>query len=283
MVKRQLHQCGKKGICQRGFTLVEMVTVIIILGILAVGVTSFIVFGTRIFLDSTSVDQVLSQSRFALERMTRDIRNAAPNSLRVRSDGSQWQCLEFVPIEAASNYLSMPVYPNAASNSGTAIVAPMTVSANYMALIYPLVTSDVYANPESSTGKLFSINSVSTAANVTTYTFNRNVQFAEASPRQRFFLVSQPISYCFIRGGSSVSLYRYANYGINNPTQLAPSAMGTGVLMAEGITNDLAADAPIELEPATLVNNAIVMLTPEFEAVGQKFRYQQQVQVVNVP
>ncbi|MCL2912253.1 type II secretion system GspH family protein [Shewanella corallii] len=283
MVKRQLHQCGKKSLYQRGFTLVEMVTVIIILGILAVGVTSFIVFGTRIFLDSTSVDQVLSQSRFALERMTRDIRNAAPNSLRVRSNGSLWQCLEFVPIEAASNYLSMPVYPNAASNSGTAIVAPMTVSANYMALIYPLVTSDVYTNPESTTGKLFSINSVSTAANVTTYTFNRNVQFAEASPRQRFFLVSQPISYCFIRGGSSVSLYRYANYGINNPTQLAPSAMGTGVLMAEGITNDLAADAPIELEPATLVNNAIVMLTPEFEAVGQKFRYQQQVQVVNVP
>lgn len=266
-----------------GFTLVEMVTVIIILGILAVGVTSFIVFGTRIFVDSTSVDQVLSQSRFALERMTRDIRNAAPNSVRVRRSTDQWQCLEFVPIETASNYLSMPVYPDAASNTGTAIEAPVAVNSNMLALVYPLVTSDVYANPEATVGKLFSLSAVSTAANITTFTFNRNVQFSEASPRQRLFLVSQPISYCFRKIGSSVNLYRYSGYGINNPTQPGPGDMGTGVLMAEGITNDLATDAPITLEPSTLVNNAIVMLTPEFEAVGTAFRYQQQVQVVNVP
>nr|MCH1922786.1 prepilin-type N-terminal cleavage/methylation domain-containing protein [Shewanella ferrihydritica] len=34
---------------QLGFTLVEMVTVMLILGILVVGVSSFIIFGTRIF------------------------------------------------------------------------------------------------------------------------------------------------------------------------------------------------------------------------------------------
>ena len=56
----------------RGVTLVEMVTVILILGILVVGVSSFIIFGTRIFVESSSVDQVLSQSRFAVERMTRE-------------------------------------------------------------------------------------------------------------------------------------------------------------------------------------------------------------------
>ena len=66
-----------------GFTLVEMVTVIIILGILVIGVSSFVILGTRIFVESTSVDQVLSQSRFAMERMTRELRNALPNSVRL--------------------------------------------------------------------------------------------------------------------------------------------------------------------------------------------------------
>ncbi|MCF1427247.1 MAG: type II secretion system GspH family protein [Shewanella sp.] len=269
---------------QTGFTLVEMVVVIIILGVMAVGVTSFVILGTRIFLDSTSVDQVLSQSRFALERMTRDIRNAVPNSLRINSDGSNWQCLEFVPIKAVSSYLSMPVYPDAPDNTGEAIVASVAVNNSMMALIYPLVTADVYANPEASSGKLFALSSVSTPVdNITTYTFKRNVQFSESSPRQQLFLVSDPISYCFVAAGSSVNLYYYSGYGINHPTQLSPSSMGIGVLMAQGITNDLASDPPIDIEPATLVNHAIVILTPEFEAVGHKFKYQQQVQVVNVP
>ena len=48
----------------KGFTLVELVTVIIVLGIVSIGVTSFIRSGVQIFNDVSERDELLSQSRF---------------------------------------------------------------------------------------------------------------------------------------------------------------------------------------------------------------------------
>ncbi len=53
--------------------------------------------------------------------------------------------------------------------------------------------------------------------------------------------------------------------------------------MAEGLSNDMATNPAVRLLPATLVNNAIVQLQPQFAVVGEKFQYQHQVQVINVP
>lgn len=269
----------------RGFTLVEMVTVILILGILVVGVSSFIIFGTRIFVESSSVDQVLSQSRFAVERMTRELRSALPNSVRLNSDSLTYQCVEFVPIEASTTYLTMPTIPAAAASTGIVILdnTASAIRVNQFAWIYPLVDADVYSSARQ---KRAQVKTIAISGNQVTLTFTAPTRFAEASPRQRIYFGSSPVSYCFEKGvsGNDLQIVRYAGYNFNT-VQPNPATMGTGVLMAQSVANRLvnSNDLPLILTPSSLVNNAMVHLQPRFNVNGETFQYRHQVQVINVP
>ncbi len=269
----------------RGFTLVEMVTVILILGILVVGVSSFIIFGTRIFVESSSVDQVLSQSRFAVERMTRELRSAMPSSVRLTTSPLSYQCIEFVPIDASTSYITMPIAPQAASISGTVILDSdaSQIAKGQLAWIYPLTAADVYTSARQ---KRAQVANTDVLGNQITVTFSTNAQFAEGSPRQRIYFASQPVSYCFERQSATSTefdLKRYSDYGWND-SQPSPADMTGGILMAQNIVNLLGnADFPLILTPATLVNNAMVHLQPRFKVNGETFQYQHQVQVINAP
>ncbi|SIR01865.1 MSHA biogenesis protein MshO [Shewanella morhuae] len=273
----------------RGFTLVEMVTVILILGILVVGVSSFILFGTRIFVESSSVDQVLSQSRFAVERMTRELRSALPNSLRVNTDSLTYQCIEFVPIEASTTYLTMPIIPAAAASTGIVILdnTASAIRVNQFAWIYPLVDADVYssARQKRSQVKTIAISDPSFEHQVT-LTFTAPTRFAEGSPRQRIYFGTNPVSYCFekVAASNELQLQRYSSYNFST-IQPKPNMMGVGVLMAQSVANSLTnnTDQPLTLTPSTLVNNAMVHLQPRFNVNGETFQYRHQVQVINVP
>lgn len=269
----------------RGFTLVEMVTVILILGILVVGVSSFIIFGTRIFVESSSVDQVLSQSRFAVERMTRELRSALPNSLRVNTDSLTYQCIEFVPIETSTTYLTMPIIPAAAASTGIVILdnTSSAIRVNQFAWIYPLIDADVYSSARQ---KRAQVKTIAISGNQVTLTFTAPTRFAEASPRQRIYFGLSPVSYCFEKGasGNDLQIVRYAGYNFNT-VQPNPATMGTGVLMAQSVANrlDNSNDLPLILTPSSLVNNAMVHLQPRFNVNGETFQYRHQVQVINVP
>jgi len=271
----------------RGFTLVEMVTVILILGILVVGVSSFIIFGMRIFVESSSVDQVLSQSRFAVERMTRELRSAVPSSVRITSDSLTYQCVEFVPIEASTTYLSMPIAPNATALTGTVILNTTDkIKENQYIWIYPLTDSDVYNSARQKRAQIKAITPSDTIDNQVTLTFMAPTRFAEASPRQRIYFASAPVSYCFQKAAASneLILQRYTGYQFNN-SQPRPIDMGAGVLMAQNMVNSFtnSSDLPMTLTPSTLVNNAMVHLQPRFTVNGETFQYRHQVQVINVP
>ncbi|WP_269469419.1 type II secretion system protein [Aeromonas enteropelogenes] len=95
----------------RGFTLVELVMVILLLGIMATFSSQFIGIGSQIYGDASSREQLMSDARFAMERLNREVRDAVPGSVRIETATGDWvdsgSCLRFWPISATSRYLTL--------------------------------------------------------------------------------------------------------------------------------------------------------------------------------
>jgi MSHA biogenesis protein MshO len=250
----------------RGFSLIELIVVIVILGSLSVGISSFISFGTQIYTDATDRNQMLSSARFVIERLNRDLRKALPNStcLTNSPNGScvenATQCLKFTPIIEATTYLDIPVAPDKASYSIKVIKFTEPFDAAWNAVVYPLSTIDVYG----SNGKVFPVKKISGDTNINTDTDWKieldvvsEIYFAEHSPTQRLFFIKHPVSYCLNRG----ELRR------------------DGVLMAEDITND----NPFTIENPSLQRNAIVQIYLKFEKNNEEITFNNEITVPNVP
>lgn len=84
----------------RGFSLVELILVIVVLGVLAGVVTVFVRPAVQGFIAQRHRSELQSAAQGALQAMQRDIRSAVPNSIRTPSD----QCFELVPTIGGGRY-----------------------------------------------------------------------------------------------------------------------------------------------------------------------------------
>lgn len=92
----------------RGFTLVELVVVIVLLGILGTISSRFIGQTVQLYSDSAIQQQRIAEARFVLERLSREIAGVHPFSLRdpfASNATYQGKCIEYIRIAAISSYL----------------------------------------------------------------------------------------------------------------------------------------------------------------------------------
>jgi MSHA biogenesis protein MshO len=88
---------------QRGFTLIEMIMVIVITGILSGMVAVFIKGPVESYFDMSRRADLTDVADTAVRRMARDIRASVPNTLRNPTDGSD-QCIELMPAKTGARY-----------------------------------------------------------------------------------------------------------------------------------------------------------------------------------
>jgi MSHA biogenesis protein MshO len=89
---------------QTGFTLVELVLVIVILGVVAATMSMFFKPAFDGYLGTRTRAELLEQADVALRRMQRDIRAAVPNSVRAPNTA----CFELVPTSAGGRLRKGP-------------------------------------------------------------------------------------------------------------------------------------------------------------------------------
>jgi MSHA biogenesis protein MshO len=240
-----------------GFTLIELVIVIIILSAIGIATTTYISTGVSLYTDITERDKELNSTRFVMERLRRDVLNALPNSLIVSADK---KCLTFSPIIASSIYgYNFPISPISASSATIAEVTLLnneTIKTNDRAVVYLLDSSELSPAPGSSPRKVHAINSI----NNEVINFTQEVSFTLSSPSKRLYIIRDEIEYCF----SDNNIYRTKNSELR-------------VLMANNIAGEF------EIANATLQRNGLAKVTFMLNFDGQEVPIEQTLHVNNVP
>lgn len=103
----------------RGFTLIELVMVIIILGIIATTLAPVIQQNVTAFTDTRSRTELIAKGRLALQRLARELRHTVPYSIELLSATN----IQFVTTPAGGRYItktgSTPKIANALCNKNT--------------------------------------------------------------------------------------------------------------------------------------------------------------------
>ncbi len=261
---------------QLGFTLVELVVVIVLVGILGALGGMFIVQPIVAYMDMSRRAELVDAAEMALRRMQRDVRGALPNSIRVSQSGVVWY-LEFIPILDAGRYraqgsASEDILDFTVIDSSFGVIGSVTapLAAGRELVVYNLAATGTLANAYFGDNRAAIDVGASTATSVV---FNPK-KFPFASPYQRFFIVAQPVTYVCDPGAGTLT--RYANYGFQNSQP--PSVAGTGDLVTRRISG-----CNFTYTAGTSQRGGLVTLQLSVASQGETISLLHQVHVGNAP
>jgi len=255
---------------QTGYTLIELIMVIVLLSIVATVSVRFVALSTQGALDTSARQLRALQSVVISEQLTRELREAFP--LSVRSTGS---CIEWLPLEAGTNYLSKTKGPGFSQIDIAAFAqVPATGSTRAVVYGYGTSTGDLYTaadpGPVSET-----ISSIDNTASPATITLSGSHRFNTNSPARRLFVVGEPVSVC----QSGRFIYRYSGY---TPAATQPDPPG---VTPEVLSASVTGTVDFRFLPATLQRAAVVQFTFDLESAdgNETTTVSQEVQIRNVP
>lgn len=224
---------------QRGFTLVEAIIVIVITGIIAAVVAVFIRTPVDSYFDSVARADLSDAADTALRRISRDLRLALPNSIRV--SGS---FIELLLTTDGGRYLDESDNPAAGSrildfiDSGNRTFdivgfAMPSVQPGNSIVVYNLGISpaDAYCASATACNNRAVVQSVNSGS--VTLAENPFPTGALRSPSNRFQVVTTPVTY----GCANGVLTRYWGYPISATQATPPTGGGLqSAVLARGAT-----------------------------------------------
>lgn len=291
-----------------GFTIVEMIASIVIAAILSIGVVEYIGDAVEGVDSTANRNQLASSGRTAITRLAMELHNALPNSIRVRYVSANDQCIEFIPVLGSTSYINPPFTAMGDDVFNVVQFEPDLngTSAGY-AVIYPSNTAELYDGNNGTSsgwpnfltrGPIEEITSIASGGtNISTITLSKDHRFSRRSPNDRFYVVSDPVSYCV----KTDKLYRYTNYGfydlqssteeqvsvceVSSDQACLPnySAAPDKMLITNSIDNATATITAFSVTAQALNRNALINIDLNFSSNGEVVRLNHEVLSRNVP
>lgn len=254
-----------------GFTLIEIVTTIVIVGILAPITIEAIALPVRSYFDMQRRTTLVDNAETALRLMQRDIRRAVPNSIRISggttlellhtSDGGRYRGK--LTAAGSGNILDFTT-----ADSSFDIIGNLQSAPQGQLVIYNLGNSsaDAYSGNNRA--------AIAATSTVSRIDLSSATQFPLQSPQQRFFVVDTPITYRCSGG----SLLRYSGYNISASQPDPPSGI-SGQLLA----NKVGACAFSYSTSAASRSGLVTLQLTLTDESGESSRLIHQIHVDNAP
>jgi MSHA biogenesis protein MshO len=238
-----------------GFTLIEAIVVIAIMGILLAVVAVFIRAPVRGYTDAVGRAEVTDTADLALRRISRDLRRALPNSIRTTSDGHS---IEFLLTRGGGRYLAADDgvadssttfaldFVNASNRQFTVVGAMPSLSTrvahNDYVVVYNLgpdfAPADAYQFGSGNSNIALVDQPTIVSGVVQSISLQSNPFAVQSvpmpSPNQRFQVVSGPVTYRCASVNGVLTLTRYWGYAIN-ATQADPPSGGSSAVVADRV------------------------------------------------
>lgn len=269
---------------QRGFTLVELVMVIVIMGVIGGIVSVFMKSPIDAYFASARRAALTDTADTTVRRMARDIQRALPNSVRTPATAGAGLCVEFIPTKTGGryraveqtlgddtslNFSALDAKFNMLGNNGL-LPADQQIAAGDTIAVYNLgiTNSDAYVGDN--TAVVFSV----LAGAETTVTLVAAKQFPLASGSNRFHVVpSAENVVAYVCNLTTHELHRTASTFAGTTSCLA-----TGPVLASNVTA-----CNFDYSGSDLLRNALIRMTLQLTDSGETVSLQHEVHVSNTP
>jgi len=283
---------------QAGFTLIEIIMVIVITGIIGGMVAMFLQAPIQQYMDISRRTELTNIADTAFYKMASDISIAVPNSARVAGCGST-PCVEFLPAKDAGRYRADATGSTslcaaagddldfASADTCFEIVGPSInfVSGDYI-VIGSTQSGGAPAYSTATTGVLRAYTGAAGLQSHVTFTATQFPLFAQLDS-QRFDVVDatqQAVTFSCegtlgidARGDGQASLVKHWSYGFN-ATQVAPASLGG----SRAILADKVSACAIDYD-ATNQRFGLVGVSLTLTSGGESVTLYNEIHVNNVP
>ncbi|MBX3665091.1 MAG: type II secretion system protein [Burkholderiales bacterium] len=259
-----------------GVTLVELIVVIAITSIIAAVVAVFIRRPVEGYADAARRAALTDEADTALRRMTRDLRLALPNSVRVNGG-----FVEYIETTGGGRYRAEPndlgggnVLDFSAADTAFDVIGPVPpLAAGNHIVVYNLYSGGTVSNAYSGDNRAAFTSLAGSTVNIA------STLFPEPSPAKRFHVVSGPVTYGCVGG----QLLRYWGYAYN-VAQIAPPTGGSSAVLAGNVGECQFVYTPGALTERIATVSIILQIDSTPAAGGlERIRMFQQAQVDNAP